>query len=134
MSIGASELAIDLDVSETHGTSPAVTHPVIEQMDLPARRLRHDDITRGFDTLRRRVARTSCGRDGAFAGFDRLELAPAPDEDQDGRVVLTAVLVSASPSAQVVSYEAARVRGNSTSGSGQRLLLAQGVGRTVALG
>ena len=135
MSTGTSELATDPDVSgATHRTSPALAHPVIERLDLPARRARHDDITRGFDTLRRKVARTACGRDGAFAGFDRLELAAVPDEDEDGRVVLTAVLVSATPSAQVVAYEAARIRGDSTSGDGDRHLIAQGVGRTVALG
>jgi hypothetical protein len=128
-----SSAELGLGVSGTmHEARPAVTHPVIEQMDLPAGGLRHDDITKAFDTLRRRVSRTSCGREGAFAGFDRLELAPDSDEDRDGRVVLTAVLVSATPGAQVVAYEAARIRENSPD-SGQRRLIAQGVGRTVGL-
>jgi len=135
MTTGSGELGIDLGVSGTmHEARPAVTHPVIEQMDLPAGGLRHDDITRAFDTLRRRVSRSSCGREGAFAGFDRLELAPASDEDQDGRVIFTAVLVSATPGAQVVAYEAERIRENSTPDSCERRLIARGVGRTVGLG
>ena len=116
------------------GAETTMGHPVIEQMDLSARRLRHDDIIKAFDTLRRRVARTSRGREGAFAGFDRLELAPAMYEDLDGRVVCTAVLVSATPRAQVVAYEAVRLRETSTPDSWQRRLVARGVGRTVALG
>lgn len=86
----------------------ARTGASVELMCLPGRDLTLAELFRALDVLRRRLARASRGREGAFAGFDALDISGWQEHEEDERVLFSARLVEDGPAAQVVAYEATR--------------------------
>lgn len=85
------------------------------------------DILRSFDELRRVLAQASHGHDGAFAGFDALQVSEPSEQE---RLVVTCAYVDQGfTRSQVVRYYALDL----DIPFGRSRLLASGVGRTIAL-
>lgn len=104
----------------------------IESFELPARGLTSVDVLRIFDILRRRFSIGLSGTEGAFAGYDDLELSPIPG-CPEGRLRLTVQLVDTHPRCHRVAYEAALVAHDCALGcSRSTSVIARGVGSTVA--
>jgi len=77
-----------------------------ELMCLPGRGLTITELLRVLDVLRRRLARNTRGREGAFAGFDALDVAGWQVRAEEERILFSARLVADGPATQVVDYEA----------------------------
>lgn len=90
-----------------------------------------DRLLRRLELLRKRLSVRWCGLDGAFAGYDRLEVMDLSGI-VDGPVVLEAVLLDADKSSHVVELLATRPTTDSTAApdTNARVLL-RGMGRTL---
>lgn len=73
---------------------------------LPGRGLTLTDLLEALDVLRRRLARSTRGCEGAFAGYDVLDLSGWEDGNGDARIRFTARLVSDEDARQTVEYSA----------------------------
>lgn len=105
-----------------------LTWPVVESDEIPVKEAQTHQVMRAFDGLRRKIARTVAGSDGAFLGYDRLWL-PGPVNEDTGRVVVAAVLLSTFDRSQAVAYEATYIDERTYT----RRTLARGVGITAAV-
>lgn len=74
---------------------------------LPGRDLTLTELMRVLDGLRRELARSTRGHEGAFAGYDVLNLSGWEDGDEERSIRLTARLVSDEDTRQTVEYSAA---------------------------
>lgn len=117
------------------GAPPTAVAPV-ESLCLPARALTMTELLRILDVLRRRLARSTRGREGAFAGFDVLDVAGWQDVADDSAVLFAARLVSSTDAAQVVEYSATRCTHEHgvCRGEGHATPYVQATGATVGLG
>lgn len=92
-------------------------------------------LFRVLDVLRRELARAARGNEGAFAGFDVLDVSAWRGDDEVGRVRFTARVVSEAHTSQTVAYTASRCShtdgGCQDSDTSEVYLRASG--RTVAL-
>lgn len=77
---------------------------------LPGQGLTLSELLQVLDELRRRLARETRGREGAFAGFDSLDVARWQDGAESAPVLFTARVVSNHTSSQVVEYLATQCR------------------------
>lgn len=77
----------------------------IEILTLPSQDLRHDDILRSFDLLRRRLVGRLRGSEGHFGGYDMLELSTGSFEALD-RVALIAIVTSTTVESVEIRFEA----------------------------
>ena len=93
-----------------------------------------DQILRAFDQARRDLARTLCGKEGAFVGFHTLELMDLDPSLHEGPLIVTAVLLERRARCHDVEYTAtvARTGLDLLPGPG-RELVARGRGTTLAL-
>lgn len=106
-----------------------------EKLCLPGRGLTVTELLRVLDILRRRVARDTRGREGVFAGFDRLDIAGWAGDNDAAHVLLTARVVNDDGASQLVEYaamECAHPPGVCED-TGASAPLVRGVGRTVGL-
>lgn len=87
-------------------TPAASTLTLVERLDLPAAAISRGAILRAFDTLRRRLALSATGSEGAAAGFVELDLDTIPEEST-GTVVVRATELEHGDHWQRVRYEAA---------------------------
>lgn len=89
-------------------------------------------ILKGFDRLRRRIAMRIAGEEGAFAGYERIELFFENDVSSDGLCLVGWVLPSLSLSHHRVCYSAYILLPDECAGVGDLdLLVAHAVGTTV---
>lgn len=123
---------LDSPVAEARSSSSEVPGP-LESMCLPGRALTLTEMMRVLDVLRRRLARATRGREGAFAGFDSLDVSKWDQESEAGSVVFTARLVADEGGSQVVEYVASRCDHRSGECGGVGPIYVSGVGRTIAL-
>ena len=107
-----------------------------ESICLPGQGLTLTELLRVLDVLRRRVARESRGREGAFAGFDSLDVSRWRDCGERAPVLFTARVVSEQSNSQVVeylAYQCSHTHGNChRDPAGDPYVVASG--RTVGLG
>lgn len=89
------------------------------------------DILRSFESLRRELAKQTRGVEGAFAGYDSLELRHDA-LDPDSELIVSAAVVSGSEATQTVRFSAYEDVTSCQRSSGS-VCVADGVGRTVAL-
>lgn len=106
-----------------------------ETICLPGHGLTLTELLRVLDVLRRRLARRTRGREGAFAGFDMLDVARWRDGAESVPVLFRATAVSGDRASQVVQYAATaciHVHGVCRgTGAGDAFVVASG--RTVGL-
>ena len=89
-------------------------------------------ILKGFDRLRRRIAMRMAGEEGAFVGYERIELFFENEVSSDGLCLVGWVLPSPSSSHHRVRYSAYTLLSDERAGVGDRdLLIAHAVGTTV---
>lgn len=84
----------------------AAAGPVTEQLCLPGKGLTLAELLRVLDVLRRRLARHTRGQEGAFAGFDVLDVSRWQPEAEAGPILFTARRVADDSRSQVVEYAA----------------------------
>lgn len=107
----------------------------VESLCLPGRALTLTEMLRALDVLRRRIARSTRGREGAFAGFDCLDVSHWDEDAEGASVVFTAELVADEGRTQVVQYTASRCHhhaGECRTDTARTPYL-RGSGRTVGL-
>lgn len=138
-------MSIEIDVATDPAWNSAITtapcgdsHPqsVVASERLNATGVTHAvsaaTILQGFDRLRRRIAMRIAGEEGAFAGYERLELFFENDVSSDGLCLVGWVLPSRSSSHHRVCYSAYTLLPDECGGVGHRdLLVAHAVGATV---
>lgn len=97
--------AIDVRARPTpHASVDAA--PGTESVCLPGRDFTLTTLLGTLDALRRRLARTTRGHEGAFAGFDVLDISEWRDCGAEASIRFTARLVSNETSSQTVEYDA----------------------------
>lgn len=113
----------------------ARTRTTEELMCLPGRGLTITELLRVLDVLRRRLARNTRGREGAFAGFDALDVAGWQEGAEDERILFSARLVTNGSATQVVDYEATKCAhvGGACLQTGTRDAYVRATGTTVGL-
>jgi hypothetical protein len=87
--------------------APEADAPTVS-LCLPGSELALGDVLRTFETLRRSLATTCTGSEGAFAGFDRLDVSSWSGEAEEGHVVFEAQLVAEDGRSHVADYTASR--------------------------
>ena len=79
-----------------------------EQLCLPGNGLTLTEMFRVLDVLRRRLARNTRGQEGAFAGFDVLDVSGWHYDAESTPILFSARRVADDRKSQVVKYVASR--------------------------
>lgn len=123
-----------LTTYESHTVTERTAGAPTSSLCLPGRGLTLTELLQVLDVLRRQLARSTRGHEGAFAGFDVLDVSAWQDGDREGSVRFTARVVSDGDTSQTVEYSAgpcAHVNGRCHPVMGDEYLRARGT--TVAL-
>lgn len=114
-----------------HDSANAALRPRLAEGDVltvhPDDPLTVDRLLRRLELLRKRLSVRWCGVEGAFAGYDRLDVDELSGI-RDGMVVLEAHLIDTGEASHVVELIASRPASNSTATS---QVLVRGIGRAL---